>query len=168
MSGAVCRDTALVGGQIRVVVPRCDQRRHLATGLRIEAVAREQRVGTLASFPRIVDPVEGPAVPRDQPFRGQPVRRRRRLVRVQVLRPQLPTLGEDLIDQRAIDALEPKLVAERALAARVCPITRLDPGSSEGVIVQHAQVAEPRDGRFDERSLVAGAREPATDFRYGS
>ena len=44
-----------------------------------------------------------------------------------------------VVDDRAVDALEPQLVTRGALAARPRPVARLDPGPRERLVVEHAE-----------------------------
>ena len=66
---------------------------------------------------------------------------------------------------RAIDPLEPKLVPYRPLAARSRAVARLDPGSRERLVVEHAELGHPGDGAVDEVGPIAGRRQPATNLR---
>src|SRR5205085_8697318 len=76
-------------------------------------------------------------------------------------------LGQRPGDRLAIDALLPQLTLECSLAAGTRPISRLDPGARERLVIEHAQFLEARDGALDEIRPVAGRVEPRSHFDDG-
>ena len=75
---------------------------------------------------------------------------------------------QQLVDHRPIDTLQRELTPEGDLATRTRSITRLDPGPGEGRIVEHPELGQPLDRRFDEIAPVAGLTQAPPDFDDGS
>ena len=62
----------------------------------------------------------------------------------------------------------PQLLADRALPARPGPVSRLDPGPGEGLVVEHAELGHARDSTLDELGLVAGATQSPAHLVHGA
>lgn len=57
---------------------------------------------------------------------------------------------QDLDHRLAFDSLARKLATQDVFAARMGTVSRLDPGTGKGKIVEHFKFNEPRDRLLDE------------------
>ena len=76
------------------------------------------------------------------------------------------SLLENGVDRGAVDALHAKLLADRPLPARSCPVARLYPGPGECLVVEDPELQQPVDGTVHEVRPVARAAEPASDLGH--
>lgn len=157
------------------IVLRGDRRAPIEKGahgararLRVEPMTGEERIRPLATLPRIRKALEGTAMARQQAFRRHPVRRSHiaAITGAVGLDPdrRLAPLGEDEIDRCTIHALERQLGTDGAFPARPGPIARLDPGPSEALVVEDAELHHPLDGTLDELGSIAGLHEAAPNL----
>lgn len=149
-----------------------DERGHLATDLGVEAITGEQLVRTLAPPARVSDPIEAAPMARQQAFRRDPIRPVPRLaplaaVFVATIGDGFATLGEDEINRGAIDALERELGPDRALPTWPGAVPRLEPGPSEGFVIEHAELEHPFDRTVYEDRSIPGSGEAPADLGHG-
>jgi hypothetical protein len=146
-----------------------DLGRNSSADLRIEPVASEQRVRTLAALARIRDAGEAARVACQETFRGHLVGRHRHIAIVgRHPSRSLAALPEDQIDRGAVDALETQLLADRPLTSRPGAVARLDPGTCERLVVEHTELEHPGDGTFDQIGAIARPSESPANFRNRS
>ena len=127
----------------------------------------------MPALPAIADPLQATAVFGQEPLGGRPVGGRRGTpiaidLAVSAGHDRLSPVRQDEIDGCPIDALEPKFLAYRPLTTRPRSIPRLDPGPSEGLIVEHAELHHPADRPLNEIGAVAGSGQAATNLGDGA
>ena len=130
-----------------------------AAGLRVEAVAGEQRVRPAATAARVRLPGEGALVTGEKPLGCRQVD-----TAIGCSIAHVATLVEELVDDGPIDALQRQLAAQGDLTAGPRPIPGLDPGPGEGRVVEHPELGQPLDRSRDEIRPVAGLAQPTADL----
>jgi len=144
---------------VRAFQPDSDR----TTDLRIETVARQQRVSTLAPLSRIRNPRDGAHVTGQEVLGSGLVGGEHETGGVARCR-CVPSLIEQTIDDRAVDALLGEFLAQRSLTPGAGPIARLDPGSRERGIIEHPEFDHPFDRALDQIHSIPGAGQPPPDF----
>jgi hypothetical protein len=157
-SGPCWIASLVVGPRFRRRKPHAD----VPAYLRIEAVAGQQRVGTLTARARIFDAQERGSALAEQPFGGKLVcTRSNPNVGGVIAGRRIVSRRQDGSHDLAIDALATQLLRESVRATGPSPISRLHPGPREGRVVEHPKLEQPADRGFYERRRKPGGSEVA-------